>query len=73
MVNGLGERLRKVRTAKGITLQTLSDITGISKTQLYLYEKCEQDIKAQNLSKLCTALNVSADFLIFGKKLHGYA
>jgi DNA-binding Xre family transcriptional regulator len=43
-------------------------MTGISKTQLHQYETCGKDIKALNLGKVCTALGISADFLIFGKK-----
>jgi transcriptional regulator with XRE-family HTH domain len=68
MVSEFGNRLRRVRLSRGVTLQTLSDITGISKTQLYFYERGEQDIKGQSLIKICTALHTSADYLLFGRR-----
>jgi transcriptional regulator with XRE-family HTH domain len=67
MVSGFGNRLKYVRLSRGLTLQALANITGISKTQLYFYEHGEQDVRGGNLVKLCVALNVSADFLLFGR------
>ncbi len=60
----LGERLRRTREAKGLTLQQLADKTGLNMSTISLLERKARDPKISSLGKLADALEVSVSFLM---------
>jgi len=53
------ERLRRVRTAKGLSQYDLADLTGISQRMIVHYEKHSKKIAPATVSRLAKALHVS--------------
>ncbi|MCF2555565.1 helix-turn-helix domain-containing protein [Faecalicatena contorta] len=64
MNNTFGERLKKVRKAREYTQDRLSEECGICVMSIIDWEKGRRYPNAYYLSKICVALNVSADYLI---------
>jgi len=60
----LGENIRAARKNKNLTIETLSELAGISESFLGTVERGESSISLETLINLCEALNVSADYLI---------
>lgn len=51
----LAERLRKLRQERGYSLDSLADLSGVSRATLSRLENAETSPTAEMLSKLCTA------------------
>lgn len=60
----LALRLRKGLNAKSMTLNKLSEITGISGSVLKNYTEKDVDVGYKNLEKIANALSVSIDYLL---------
>lgn len=60
----LGERLRKAREVKGLTIQQLADETGLNIATISLLERKPRDPKISSLGRLADALEVSVAFLM---------
>lgn len=60
----LGEQIKKLRTDKGYTIRTLSEMTHIDKMHIVKIEAGKADVKFSTLCKLATALNVTLHELI---------
>lgn len=60
----LGMKLRQLRTARGLSLVQLADITGISISYLNEIEKGKKFPKADKISILASKLDVSYDYLV---------
>jgi transcriptional regulator with XRE-family HTH domain len=60
----LGEKLRRTREAKDLTLQQLADKTGLNIAAISRLEREPRDPRASSLVKLADALEVSASFLM---------
>lgn len=60
MVVMLENRIKEVRKAKGITLETLADATGFSVSYLNRMESGERNISLVNLNKIAGALRINA-------------
>lgn len=61
----LSEKLKDLRTQKGLNLEQLAEETGISRSALGKYElESEPDIGAFNLKILCNYYGVSSDYLL---------
>ncbi len=58
------ERLRQAREDKGYTQDELAQLCGLSKTQMFRYEKGENDPTSHVLALIAKHLDVSADFLL---------
>lgn len=56
-------RLKAMRTEKGLTRQQLADSTGINVNTLRSYEMYDKEPNHRTLLKLARALNVSLDYL----------
>jgi len=63
----IGENIRIARKSKNLTIETLSELAGISESFLGTVERGESSISIETLTNLCKVLDVSADSLI----LHG--
>lgn len=68
----LGARIRQTRTQKGITLQELSDRSGLSKGFICQLENDKASPSLQALEKLSSGLNVSIAYLFLTaeEKIH---
>lgn len=62
----LGARLYSLRKYRNLSLQVLSDLTGISRSNLNRYEKDESKPTTDYFKTLCEFYQVSADYLLFG-------
>jgi transcriptional regulator with XRE-family HTH domain len=65
MTTRLGEKLKSLRKAAGLSLDQLSEQTGISKS--YLWELENRDAakpSAETLTKVSDRLNVTTDYLL---------
>jgi len=66
----MGKNIRAARKSKNLTIETLSELAGISESFLGTVERGESSVSIETLINLCRVLNVSTDSLIFdsGKK-----
>lgn len=62
----VGNRIRKLREKKKITLEVLSERTGISKGFLSDAETGNRNLSSQNLLKIANAINASLEYLLRG-------
>jgi transcriptional regulator with XRE-family HTH domain len=80
----IGDRIQKKRKEHGLSVDELASLTasfdfsladlnekGLSSQTLYRYEKSEREPATREIRLLCSALNVSADWLIFGESWNG--
>jgi len=58
------ERMKKLRKEKGLTLEDLSKLTGITTTTLSRYETGKRIPNATALEELAKAFGVSVDYLL---------
>lgn len=63
----IGERIKKRRKELGLSQKDLSFQCNFERTGLAMIETGRQGIPAYKLALLCVALNVTADFLLFGE------
>jgi len=66
----LGERLRRTRKAKGLTLQQLADETELNIAAISRLERKPRDPRTSSLDKLADALEVSVSFLMSKEDQH---
>lgn len=59
-----GNRIRQLRKNKGYTQQQLAELLGISTSAVGMYEQGRREPDNYMLSKLCTALDTTTDYLI---------
>ena len=59
-----GERLRKLRTDKGLSQQQLADIIGASKSLISCYESGKRNPSLENIISFMQIFGVSADYLL---------
>ena len=62
----LADRLRRLRTAKGWTQETLSEHSGVSRDNISRIERGRHYVLAYTLDALADALDVSMDYLWVG-------
>jgi transcriptional regulator with XRE-family HTH domain len=62
----LNERLKKLRLAKGLTLQQVGDVFGISAASVASWEKGKNQPDSRKLSKIAEVLGSSVEFLLNG-------
>ncbi|WP_175982570.1 LexA family protein [Caballeronia zhejiangensis] len=63
----IGERIREKRKAKGMTLQQLGDVFGISRSSVAGWESGDTKPSQEKLLELAKALDTSVDFLLQDK------
>lgn len=66
----VGERILKLRKSLGLTQEKLAEQADISVQFLVQIEHGKKTMKIATLRKLCTALSVSADYIINGTEEH---
>lgn len=62
----LNERLKNLRLAKGLTLQQVGDVFGISAASVASWEKGKNQPDSRKLSKIAEFLGTSVEFLLNG-------
>lgn len=61
----IGSRLKELRKEKGLTLEQVGNIIGVSKSTILKYEKGEtQNMKRANIQKLAEYFGVSPTYLM---------
>ncbi|HEY9388330.1 MAG TPA: helix-turn-helix transcriptional regulator [Mycobacteriales bacterium] len=64
-MDGIGARVRAVRKAKGLTLEAVAGLAGISRSALWAYETGDRDLHRMNtIDALAEALSVSRAWLL---------
>ncbi len=67
MASPLGEKIKNLRTEKGLSLEQLAQMTDSSKSYLWELENREQtNPSLDKLNKLANALGVTSEFLVSG-------
>lgn len=64
----LGERIRRLRLARGLTQRALGRLCGLSDTSLRLWEDGTYMPKGQYVAALARFLDVSTDLLLTGRE-----
>ena len=67
----VGERLRYVRGQRGLSLETLAERAGISKSFLWGVENDKSGISGERLMKVASVLGASLDYLLKGERTPG--
>lgn len=68
----LGERIRAVRKNRNLTRDELSEMLSISTLFLGYIECGQKGMSIQTLYRICQTLNVSADYILFGKSQNDF-
>lgn len=63
----IGGRIARLRKEAGLTQAELSDIININEKNLSSIECGKNGLAMNTLISLCKALNVSADYILFGE------
>ncbi len=73
-IRAIGERIRGLRDACGVSLETLSAACGIAESELASYEKDAADIPVGSLHSIAKYFKVELNTLLTGEEphLHGY-
>ena len=66
---GFQERLKKAVYDSGLSLSEIERRSGVSHSSVSAYMSKDYSPTAFSLAKLCLVLNVSADYLLFGKEV----
>lgn len=66
----IGGRIRAVREERGYTREQLAEYANVSPDFLWLIETGRSSMSAQNLGKIAAALDVTSDYLIYGKTVY---
>ena len=64
----LGKRLKQARSEKGLTLKELSDLVGLSDSQLCLIENGTNKLSEKRAVILGEALEVGVEWLLHGEE-----
>ena len=64
----MGKRISDQRKKSGLTQEQVSEKINISIQSLSCIELGKKAIRPENLRNLCEALNVSADYILTGKR-----
>jgi len=58
------QRLKNLRTEKGISILCLSKAIGVSSATIIRWESCNCNTAGENIAKLAIFFSVSADYLL---------
>ena len=63
----LGERIKRLRKEKNLTLKQLGELMGVSESAISVWETGQYVPSYRMIILLCETLNITADELIFGE------
>ena len=67
----IGGRIRKCREALGYSREALAEKADLASSFIGTIELGSGSFTAESLIKLCKALGISADYILFGKEQQG--
>ena len=62
----IGERVKQVREAAGLTQEAFSEMIGLGEKHISAIECGAVGVSLPTLKRICEALSIPADFLLFG-------
>lgn len=62
--NIFGKRIKELRLKKGLTIERLAELIGISPTYLGLVEKGNKSLRIENFKRPSDVLDVSIDYMV---------
>ena len=68
LLAAVGKRVRELRLQKGLTMAKLAEAADLSNQFLSEIERGQKSMTVQKLRSLALALDVSTDYLVFGRK-----
>ena len=63
----IGLRIKMTRKEKHITAEKLAEFVGVSVQTISNIENGRKGVRLQVFLKICKTLNISSDYLLFGK------
>lgn len=63
----IGKRIASRRKQLGLTQEQAAELSGLSHQFFACVERGIKNIKAESVIKLSTALNISTDYILFGR------
>ena len=67
-LSGMGIRISERRKELNLTQEKLAEKMGVSLQTISCIELGKKAIRPENLANLCSHLNVSADYILYGKR-----
>lgn len=67
-LSNMGVRIAQRRKELHLTQEQLSDKMGVSLQTISCIELGKKAVRPENLANLCSYLNVSADYILYGKR-----
>jgi len=64
----LGARVRSLRTSRGVRLKTLALVLGVSRQQVWSYERGRTRMSAATVAAIAAALDVTAGAILEEEK-----
>ena len=64
---GVGERIRKAREMNGFTQENVAKMIGVNTPHISDMERGQTGVSIGTIIALCNALDVTAEYLLFGK------
>jgi transcriptional regulator with XRE-family HTH domain len=68
----LGSRIKEYRVKRGFTQSQIANKLGMTEANFSSYERDKSAPPSDKLSQLSTILNVSSDYLLFGKNFEDH-
>lgn len=67
LIEMVGENLRKLREERELSQGVMAAIMGVRRSALSMIENGKQEIYAHQLRKVCVALQVSCDWILYNE------
>ena len=69
MNNGIniGNKIKDLRTQKGLTQEELAEAAGVTPQTISTAELGKKALRPANIIKICSALDISPDYLLLGR------
>lgn len=68
LLKEIGLRLSQKRKEKGYTQEKLAELVEVTPQTISYAEQGRKAMRPENIIKICTALNISTDYLLMGKE-----
>lgn len=68
----MGQRILARRKALDLTQDDLAEMIGVTSPMISNLEQGKKAIRPDNLAKVCKALGLSADFVLYGGDTHSF-
>lgn len=72
LIDEFGNRIRTLRTARGLSQEQLAELTGFHRTYIGMIERGERNLSLSNIGVFANVFEMSvSELLDFGKKRGG--